>query len=41
MTRKPDLLEPDLPATVRTRVRLPRALATAKVFAGWGPELGR
>jgi len=41
MTRKPDFLDPDLPSTAHPRVRLPRALASAKVFAGWGPELGR
>ena len=41
MTRTPDILNSELPATVRTRVRLPDSYAPGRVFHGWGPGLGR
>jgi hypothetical protein len=41
MTRKPDHLTGDLALTARTRVRLPETFAPARVFPGWGPDLGR
>jgi hypothetical protein len=41
MTRKFDTHDTDLPRTVRPRVRLPEPFAPARVFQGWGPDLGR
>jgi len=41
MTRRPDSLGVDLPATARTRVRLPDSLTPLRIFPGWGPDLGR
>jgi hypothetical protein len=39
MTRRADVSSSELPPTVRTRVRLPDALASARIFQGWGPGL--
>ena len=39
MTRRTDSLPHELPATARTRVRLPEPLAPCRLFQGWGPEL--
>jgi hypothetical protein len=41
MTRRPDLTTPDLALSARTRVRFPDTFAPARVFPGWGPDLGR
>lgn len=41
MTRTHDILNSEIPATARPRVRLPDAYAPSRVFRGWGPELGR
>jgi hypothetical protein len=41
MTRRPDPISSELPPTARSRVRLPDPLVTARIFPGWGPELGR
>jgi hypothetical protein len=38
---RPDFTPAELPMTARPRVRLPEPLAHARVFPGWGPELGR
>lgn len=40
MTRNPEPAA-DLPVTARTRVRLPDGFEGARIFRGWGPELGR
>ena len=40
MTRNFDVLS-DLPQTARPRLRLPERLASARMFQGWGPDLGR
>jgi hypothetical protein len=41
MTRTPENQGLEVPRTARTRVRLPDGFAPARLFAGWGPELGR
>ena len=41
MMRKPDVPGCDLPLTARTRVRLPDVFTPARIFPGWGPDLGR
>jgi hypothetical protein len=41
MIRKPDSTISDLALTARTRVRLPQPCTPARVFPGWGPDLGR
>ena len=41
MTRSPDITNTELPRTARSRVRLPEHFAPARLFQGWGPELGR
>jgi len=41
MTRKPDVLDSEVPVTARTRVRLPDHFAPGRVFHGWGPGLER
>lgn len=41
MNRTPDILNAEIPAAARPRVRLPDAYAPSGVFRGWGPELGR
>ncbi len=41
MTRKPDPTTEELPVTARTRVRLPDAHGSSRIFQGWGPDLGR
>ncbi len=41
MSRKPELTDNDLPFTARQRVRLPDALASSRIFQGWGPGLER
>ena len=38
MTRKPDSIRSELPFAARTRVRVPEP---ARIFRGWGPDLGR
>ena len=39
MTRTIDSISHELPATARTRVRLPGSFVPARIFQGWGPEL--
>jgi len=41
MIPNPDLTSFDLPATARTRVRVPRPITSGRIFPGWGPDLGR
>jgi hypothetical protein len=41
MTRKTDSISSELPFAARTRVRLPEPFEPARIFRGWGPELGR
>lgn len=41
MTRKPEVLNSEIPVTARPRVRLPDAFSPCSIFRGWGPELGR
>ncbi len=40
MLRNPDITNRELPRTARCRVRLPEGFAPARLFQGWGPELG-
>jgi hypothetical protein len=40
MTRNPESTNPELPRSAR-RVRIPEGLVSTRLFAGWGPELGR
>jgi hypothetical protein len=39
MTLRLDILSADLGRTARTRVRLPDAMVSARVFSGWGPTV--
>ena len=39
MTRKSDSVSSELAHTARTRVRLPDAMAPARIFQGWGPSV--
>jgi hypothetical protein len=39
MNCRAELSNSELPTTARTRVRLPDALAPARLFQGWGPGL--
>jgi hypothetical protein len=41
MTRSLDSIHAELPATARSRVRLPERFPSATLFPGWGPGLGR
>jgi hypothetical protein len=41
MVRKPDSLNPDRPLTARSRARMPEGVSLARIFSGWGPDLGR
>lgn len=41
MTRKPDPTSSELALTARTRVRLPDATGSSRLFPGWGPGLAR
>ena len=41
MTRKPDPLNSELALSARTRVRLPDAAGSSRLFQGWGPDLAR
>jgi hypothetical protein len=39
MTNKTDFSNVELARTVRTRVRLPEAMAPTRLFQGWGPTV--
>ena len=41
MLRNPDTTTTEIPRSARSRVRLPAGFAPARLFQGWGPELGR
>lgn len=41
MLRNPDINNPEVPRTARSGVRLPQSFTPARLFQGWGPELGR
>ncbi len=41
MTRNPESMHSELPATTRSRVRFPDALVSGRLFPGWGPGLSR
>ena len=41
MTTRPDFNATEFPRTARSRARIPEAFTPARLFPGWGPELGR